>query len=198
MSKDQLADSDGRSESRDSHPTDTPPPTTRLDDESLPLHPLSILALASSIRLDDPRQEHERVVMLEVAIMAGREAARTLDRWLSQSLAEYRGSRTAWDLKATTAELRLQFARFDEILSDTADRLRALVPGLVNGTPCASTSESRPRRRRFLDEVAAMSGLLTALEPRIRSATMPRDHGGSAVRPHRLERGIDRDSLSVG
>jgi len=198
MSKDQLAGCRGPSGSRDSQPTDTPP-ATQLNDEPLPPHPLSILALASSIRLDDPRQEHERVVMLEVAIIAGRDAARTLDRWLSQSLAEYRGSRTAWDLRATTTELRLEFARFDEILGNTADRLLALIPGLVDGMPgFVSTSESRPSRRRFLDEVAAVSGLLAAIEPRIRSATMPRDHGGSAVRSHRLERGIDQDSFPGG
>ena len=189
MSTDRLAISRGRSGVRDSDPTDTPA-ATRLDDESLPPHPLSILAVASSIRLDDPRQEHERVVMLEVAIIAGQEAERALDQWLSQTLAEYRGSRTAWDLKATTVELRLEFARFDEILGTTADRLLALIPGLVNGIPgYVSPSESRPRRRRCLDEVAAVSGLLTAIDPRIRSVTLPRDQG--AVPPHQLERGND-------
>ena len=130
------------------------------------------------------------MVMLEVAIIAGREAERALDQWLSQTLAEYRGSRTAWDLKATTVELRLEFARFDEILGTTADRLLALIPGLVNGIPgYVSPSESRPRRRRCLDEVAAVSGLLTAIDPRIRSVTLPRDQG--AVPPHQLARGND-------
>ena len=165
MNKEQLGVSRGRPGSRNPRRTETRPPT-RLGDESLPAHPLSILALASSIRLDDPRQEHERVVMLEVAIVAGREAGRAFDRWLSQALAEYRGSRTTWDLEATTAELRLELDQFDEILRDTADRLMALIPGLINGVPgLVSMSESRPRRRPVLDEVAAASGLLKAIEP---------------------------------
>ena len=146
------------------------PPAARLDDESLRPHPLAILALASSIRLDDPRQEHERVVMLEIAIIAGREAGRALDRWLSQSLAEYRGSRTAWDLEATTAELRLKLDQFDEIVRDTADRLIALIPGLVNRMSGFVSSAARPRRRPGLDEVAAASSLLEAIEPRFLNA----------------------------
>jgi hypothetical protein len=136
--------------------------------------------------------------MLEVAIIAGREAARAFDRWLSQALAEYRGSRTTCDLKATTAELRLGLDQFDEILRDTADRLLALIPGLITGMPgLVSMLESRPRRRRVLDEVAAVSGLLTAIEPRLGSATAPRNRAGSVVRPYRLERGVDRE-LSPG
>ena len=198
MSTDQLTVSRRGPGSRNSNPTDTPV-ATRLADKSLPPHPLSIVALAASIRLDDPRQEHERVVMLEIAIIAGREAARTLDRWLSQSLAEYRGSRSAWDLEATTEELRVEFARFDEILGKTADRLLALIPGLADGMAgLASAAESGPGRRQLLHEVAAMSGLLTAIAPRIRSATTSRDHGGSAVRSRRVERGIDEDALPAG
>lgn len=164
MGKDQFAVFRGRPGERNPLPTNTPAPT-RLDDESPPRHPLSILALAASIRLDDPRQEHERVVMLEVAIMAGREAARALDRWLSQSLAEYRGSRTTWDLAATTADLRLELDQFEKILRETTDRLTALVPGLLDVMPeFAPSSASRSSRRRVLDEVAAVSGLLHAIE----------------------------------
>ena len=103
------------------------------------------------------------MVMLEVAIMAGREAARTLDRWLSQSLAEYRGSRTAWDLTATTADLRLELDQFEKLLRETADRLSALIPGLVDAMP-GSAPSSASSRRRVLDEVAAVSGLLHAIE----------------------------------
>ena len=120
MSTDQLAVSRRGPGSRNSNPTDTPV-ATRLADKSLPPHPLSIVALAASIRLDDPRQEHERVVMLEIAIIAGREAARTLDRWLSQSLAEYRGSRSAWDLEATTEELRVESHVFVGMRRKTRD-----------------------------------------------------------------------------
>ena len=164
MGKDQFAVFRGRPGARNPRPTNAPTPPP-LDDEPPPRHPLSILALAASIRLDDPRQEHERVVMLEVAIMAGRDASRALDRWLSQSLAEYRGSRTTWDLTATTADLRLELDRFEKILRETADRLTALIPGPVNGMPgSAPSSASRSSRRRVLDEVAAVSGLLHAIE----------------------------------
>jgi hypothetical protein len=100
--------------------------------------------------------------MLEVAIIAGREAARAFDRWLSQALAEYRGSRTAWDLEATTAELRLELDRFDETLRATADRLTALIPSLMDAMPgFAPFSPARSSRRQWvLDEVAAASALL--------------------------------------
>jgi len=166
MGKDQLAVFRGRPGARNPRPTDTPP-STRLDDESLPPHPLSTLAIAASIRLDDPRDERERVVILEVAIMAGRDAARALDRWLSQSIAEYRGSRTAWDLEATSAELHIKLDQFDQILRDTADRLNGLVPGLEKGMPgLVPVSAPHPNRRRVLEEVAAVSRLLNAIEAR--------------------------------
>ena len=173
MGQEQLAVFRGRPEPR----TPRSPNTTtspRLGDESLPRHPLSILARAASVRLDDPRDEHERVVMLEVAIIAGREAARTLDRWLSQSLAEYRGSRTTWDLTATTAQLRLELDQFEKLLRETAQRLMALIPGLMDAAPgSALPSVSRSHRRCVVDEVAAVSNLLRAIEPRAITATGP-------------------------
>ena len=175
MGKEQLAVSREWSGSRTPRPANTPP-GPRLTEDSPPPHPLSVLALASSIRLDDPRLEHERVVMLEVAIVAGREAARAFDRWLSQALAEYRGSRTTWDLEATTAELRLARDRFDETLRETADRLITLIPNLMDGVPgFAPSPASRPSRRRGLDEVAAVSGLLGTIEPRNINGTLRRD-----------------------
>jgi hypothetical protein len=137
----------------------------QLADESVTLHPLSILAIASGIRLDDPRLERERVVMLEVAIIAGKEAARALDRWLSQSLAEYRGSRSAWDLEATTLELRIKLDQYDATLRETADHLLALIPALSERTAeSVSGSGSKRRGRRVLDEIAAASSLLGAID----------------------------------
>ena len=162
MGKDQLAVFRGHPGPRDPRQTDTPSSTSWAD-ESRP-HPLAILALASSIRLDDPREEHERAVMLEIAIMAGRDAARALDRWLSQSLAEYRGSRSTWDLEATTAELRVKLDQFDEILRDTARRLIALIPGLIGGAPGIVSRSTSGLRRSRMDEVTAMSRLLHAIE----------------------------------
>jgi hypothetical protein len=137
--------------------------------------------------------------MLEVAIIAGREAARAFDRWLSQALAEYRGSRTAWDLEATTTELRRELDQFEEVLRETADRLTVLIPGLMDAMPeLAPFSASKLGRRRVLDEVAAVSGLLDVIDPRIVSATMRPDQGGGGVRSHRLEPGLDHESRLGG
>ena len=167
MSKDQLALSRGGMATRSARSTSAPPSNVDCD-EPTDLHPLSILAMASSIRLDDPRLEHERVVMLEVAIVAGREASRALDRWLSQSLAEYRGSRSAWDLEATTAELRGTLDRYDRTLRETAERLVGLIPDLSEKVPGFAPSIVPKRgRRRLLDEIAAASGLLAAIEPQL-------------------------------
>jgi hypothetical protein len=128
------------------------------------VHPLTVLRVASSLRLEDPRREHERVVMIEVAIVAGREAARTLDRWLSQSLAEYRGSRTSWDLEATTAELRLKLARFDHTLHTTAKRLLTLVPELSDEAAALDdVTDAVGDDHLFLGEIAAASGLLRSV-----------------------------------
>jgi hypothetical protein len=133
------------------------------NDDGASVHPLTVLRVASSLRLEDPRREHERVVMIEVAIVAGREAARSLDRWLSQSLAEYRGSRTAWDLEATTTELRLKLARFDHTLHTTAKRLLTLIPELANEATGLRDSTDAGDDHLLLSEIAAASGLLRSV-----------------------------------
>jgi hypothetical protein len=137
-------------------------------------HPLSILAIASGVRLDDPRLEQERVVMLEVAIIAGREAAHALDKWLSQSLAEYRGSRSAWDLETTTDELRVRLDHYDRTLHETADRLMSLIPHLADRqSESVPATPSKRSGRRVLDEVAAASGLFAALDSRTGNCSDP-------------------------
>ena len=70
MGEDQLAVLGGLGLERPSVPRLSTPV-----DEAVPHHPLSILAFATSVRLDDPLREHERVVMVEVVNVAGREAA---------------------------------------------------------------------------------------------------------------------------
>jgi hypothetical protein len=161
MSRGQLAVTRGENESHGAQAM-AGAPNQAHDDR--PVHPLTVLRMASSLRLEDPRREHERVVMIEVAIVAGREAARTLDRWLSQSLAEYRGSRTSWDLEATTAELRLKLARFDHTLHTTAKRLLALVPELSDEvTALDDVTDAVGDDHLFLGEIAAASGLLRSV-----------------------------------
>ena len=142
-------------------------------------HPLSVLAVASSVRLDDPRREHERVVMIEVAIAAGRDAARALDRWLSQSLAEYRGSRTSWDLEATTTELRLKLARYDHTLDTTAKRLVELIPELADQAPGPVPAAERDDQQ-LLGAVAAASGLLRSVMEHV---SVERAAAGSPATP---------------
>jgi hypothetical protein len=167
MNTDQLALRE-QAAPRGAKPTHAPTPTP-IDGVSVPpANPLSILAHAASVRLDDPRDEHERVVAIEVAIIAGRAAAHTLDRWLTQSLAEYRGSQSAWDLDATTVQLRLELDQFDSVLRDMSGRLTVLIPGLVNGkSGPASVSASEPKRQRARAEVSAASRLREAIESRL-------------------------------
>jgi hypothetical protein len=167
MQTDQLAVR-GQAGPRAAQPTHTPTPTP-IEAVSLPpANPLSILAHAASVRLDDPRDEQERVVAIEVAIIAGRAAAHTLDRWLTQSLAEYRGSQSAWDLEATTAQLRLELDQFNAVLRDMSGRLTALIPGLMNGNSgSASVSASEPERQRARAEVSPASRLREAIESRL-------------------------------
>jgi hypothetical protein len=147
----------------------TPSLSRRTDDQPSRVHPLSVLAIASSTRLDDPRRERERLVLVEVAILAAREMASALERWLSETLAEYRGSHSAWDLEATTAELHVKLDRYEQTFRETADRLVALIPGLVDGIPGLSPAADLNHRGRLLDEIAATSGLLTVIEPRASS-----------------------------
>ena len=167
MQTDQLV-ARGQPGSRSAQPTHAPTPPP-IDAVSLPpANSLSILAHAASIRLDDPRDEQERVVAIEVAIIAGRAAAHALDRWLTQSLAEYRGSQSAWDLEATTAELRLELDQFDTVMRDMSGRLTALIPGLMNGkSGSVSVSASKPTRQRARAQLSALSRLREAIESRV-------------------------------
>jgi hypothetical protein len=141
-------------------------------------HPLDILAGSMSLRLEDARLEQERVVLLSVAIEAARDAARALDTWLVQSLAEHRGSRSAWDLPITTSQLRSALGRFDATVGEMAVRMQTLMgradggaPGPVRGAePNNETSGIRfePRvsppilariqRAAALDEIASAVG----------------------------------------
>jgi len=134
------------------------PPSLQNDAPSSTLHPLFILAISSSARLDDPGLEGERVALVEAAIVAGREGAHALARWLSQSLAEYRGSHSAWDLEATSADLRTKLERYEQTLREIAGRLVELIPGLSeklrelelggpsrSAVPGRSSIHSRPR-----------------------------------------------------
>ena len=66
-------------------------------------------------------------MLIGAVIAAGRDATRILDTWLVQSLTEYRGSHSAWNLEATTTELYRALNRFDGVLREMAARLQALM-----------------------------------------------------------------------
>jgi hypothetical protein len=103
-------------------------------DDVTPPDSLAVLAEAASLRLDDPRAEQERIVLVSAALVAGREVARALDAWLLQSLTEYRGSPSAWDLETTSAHLRIALARYEQTLEETSEWLSRLIPTLATAS----------------------------------------------------------------
>lgn len=114
---------------------------------------LAVLAVAAEVRFDDPRIELERTVLLAVVLDAGRELERALNAWLRQTLSEYRGSRSAWDLRGTSAELRLAFARFEATVESAAAQLYRIVPDAADKpTIDQEMSASAATARRALRE----------------------------------------------
>lgn len=134
---------------RELRPAD-PHPVSPSDD--LAPHSLSILADASEARLVDPRRELERTVLIAAVLHAGREAERAMHAWLSQTLSEYRGSHSAWDLRATSEQLRLALARFEAVVDDTALRLGRIVPGPSDEVVPVRLTEPHRAARRLLEE----------------------------------------------
>jgi hypothetical protein len=86
---------------------------------------LSLLATAASSRAADPEREQRRIELLAAALSAAREASEAMHVWVAQLLSEYRGSRTAWDLQATSERLENTLCYFDATVRDTAALLRA-------------------------------------------------------------------------
>jgi hypothetical protein len=129
-------------------------------------HPLSVLAAASSVRLDDPRLEQERVVLIGAVIAAGRDAERVLDTWLKQSLTEYRGSHSTWNLESTTTELRRALAQFDGVLRAMAVRLQALIPGADSASPSFEPAAAARTPPRVVHELSSASRILATLSRR--------------------------------
>jgi hypothetical protein len=136
-------------------PSDTRPTSGATD--RLATQALDVLAAAAEARFDDPRTELERTVLLAVMLDAGRELERTLNAWLCQTLAGYRGSRGAWDLRAASVELRLALARFQSTVEATAEQLYRLVPGQADKpatseeTAASAATAGRTIRERTRD-----------------------------------------------
>lgn len=136
-------------------------------DRSSIADPLETLAIVSSVRLADERLEEHRLAIIERALTSARVASDALHAWVAQSLSEYRGSRTTWDLQSTGSRLRCALAHLDSVLRESATQLSALVPHVEdrsiadgvanpsaaaqrrNGTatvPAASVPRYQPRR----------------------------------------------------
>lgn len=106
-------------------------PAERLTDDLQRGQALLLLAKACSSRMTNAELEQRRIEVLAAALLAAREASDAMHSWLAQSLSEYRGSRTAWDLQATSERLERALAHFDETVRETAALLRARIPALT-------------------------------------------------------------------
>jgi hypothetical protein len=173
MGKQQLTVSRSRGDHEVRLRTSAEPLAAERADRGADLSPLSVLAAASSVRLDDPRLEQERVVLIGAVIASGRDAARVLDQWLVQSLTEYRGSHSAWNLESTTAELRRTLTHFDGVLRDMAARLQVLIPDVNGASAGVGSVAVAPKPPRVVHELAVASRIL---------ATLPRETDLSSSR----------------
>ena len=174
MGKQQLTVSRSKGDHEVRLRTSAEPLAAECADRGDDLGPLSVLAASSSVRLDDPRLEQERVVLIGAVIAAGRDATRMLDTWLVQSLTEYRGSHSAWNLEATTTELYRALNRFDGVLREMAARLQALMS-------CADAASSglgpvavARKPARVVHELAVASRILAMLPHQSEQASASR------------------------
>jgi hypothetical protein len=90
-----------------------------------------VLSVAASSRLPDEQQEQERLQLLESALSSARAAAAALHMWAAQCLSEYRGSRTTWNVHATSELLGNTLRQFETTACWTAARLSVVVPNVL-------------------------------------------------------------------
>ncbi|MEP7343822.1 MAG: hypothetical protein ABI877_01085 [Gemmatimonadaceae bacterium] len=90
-----------------------------------------VLARAIKARHADPMHEHERLLLLGEVLEASRDANRAMHTWISQSLSEYRGSHSAWDLASSSGEFGRVLEQYLGTVRRTAERLRVLSPVFV-------------------------------------------------------------------
>jgi hypothetical protein len=112
----------------------------------------SLLALAASQRMGEATPEQERIGLIGAALAAGQEANAALADWLSQTLCEYRGSRSVWDLRSAGSRLERALTEFGDAVREGAARFRRLRPDASRGEPTGSPpvpepSDSIPRSR---------------------------------------------------
>ncbi|MEW5917037.1 MAG: hypothetical protein AB1762_11560 [Gemmatimonadota bacterium] len=90
-----------------------------------------LLSVAASSRLPDEQQEQERMQLVEAALSSARAAAAALHMWAAQCLSEYRGSRTTWNVHATSELLGNTLRQFETTARWTAARLSVVVPNVM-------------------------------------------------------------------
>ena len=92
---------------------------------------LRIVAIAASSRVANAELERERLAHVENVLSVARAANAALHMWVTQCLSEYRGSRTAWDLPATSELLGEALAQFEASVHESATRLSEVMPEIV-------------------------------------------------------------------
>lgn len=104
---------------------------------------LAVVAIAASARIDDGDGERERLIQVETVLSAARAASAALQLWAAQVLSEYRGSRTTWDVLATTELLGNTLAQLYVSARDASERLSPLLPD-IRATLAASHEVRSP------------------------------------------------------
>lgn len=104
---------------------------------------LGVLALAASSRISDPELERDRVELLADALSAARAASAALHMWAVQFLSEYRGSRTTWDVHATSELLGRTLTEFDATAREVANRLVAILRDVPGDGPTLRRAAAR-------------------------------------------------------
>jgi hypothetical protein len=103
---------------------------------------LAIVGRAASARFPDCVLEEQRILLVENALSAARAASAALHVWAGQCLSEYRGSRTTWDLHATTELLAATLAQFQAQACDAAARVVELLPEIRAATATQEPSDA--------------------------------------------------------
>jgi hypothetical protein len=88
---------------------------------------LAMLAVAARARCADQRAEDERRALLGDVHAAGLDLARQLRDHTLHSMAEYRGSHSAWDVLAESEALAVAHDRYVAVARRAAVRLRAVL-----------------------------------------------------------------------
>jgi hypothetical protein len=109
----------------------------------------AVLASATHARLDDPRAELERAVLLGAVLHVAQTANRAMRDWVCQTTIEYRGSSTTGDHPATTDDLARALGDYMRVLHSAAERVGRLMPqGSRPGALASDASPAGPSRER--------------------------------------------------